>query len=97
VDAVAVMHGRYLRNAGQGCASPTRILVHEGQYDEFLELTQRAYADVGVGDPWDPNVIVGPLVRPEQRDFVEGFVERAVAGGGEIVAGGGRPAHLERG
>lgn len=96
-ESVAVMHGRYLRNAGQGCASPTRILVHEGQYDEFLELTQGAYADVGVGDPWDPDVIVGPLVRPEQREYVEGFVARAVEGGGEIVAGGGRPAHLTRG
>jgi aldehyde dehydrogenase (NAD+)/betaine-aldehyde dehydrogenase len=95
-EAVTAMHLRYLRNAGQGCASPTRILIPSAKYDDFLELTRAVYAEVGVGDPWDPGVTVGPVIRPEHRDFVEGFIERAVAEGGEVIAGGGRP-DLERG
>jgi aldehyde dehydrogenase (NAD+)/betaine-aldehyde dehydrogenase len=90
-ESVAPMHLRYLRNAGQGCASPTRILVHEDDYEEFLEVTRRVYAGVGIGDPWDPATVVGPLIRPEHRDSVEGYVTRAVEAGGRIVAGGGRP------
>lgn len=90
-DAVAAMHLRYLRNAGQGCASPTRILVHRERQEEFLRITREVYAEVGVGDPWDPGVMVGPLIRPEHRESVEGFIERALDAGGEIIAGGGRP------
>ncbi|HWH21558.1 MAG TPA: aldehyde dehydrogenase family protein, partial [Solirubrobacterales bacterium] len=90
-EAVATMHLRYLRNAGQGCASPTRILVPAAKSGEFLALTREVYAEVEVGDPWDPAVVVGPLIRPEHRESVEGYVERALDAGGEILAGGGRP------
>jgi aldehyde dehydrogenase (NAD+)/betaine-aldehyde dehydrogenase len=90
-ESVLGIHSRYLRNAGQGCASPTRILVHEDGRDEFLEITRRVFATVGVGDPWDTGTIVGPLIRPEHRARVEGFVERACAAGGRVLAGGGRP------
>ena len=38
LDALVLpMHARYARNAGQGCASPTRLLVHADRVDEFLE------------------------------------------------------------
>jgi aldehyde dehydrogenase (NAD+)/betaine-aldehyde dehydrogenase len=80
-----------MRNAGQGCASPTRILVHESVYERFLELSAEVYARVPIGDPWDPATVIGPLIRPEHRDRVEGFVARAVAAGGSVLAGGGRP------
>ncbi len=96
VESVRGIHLRYLRNAGQGCASPTRILVPRENLDEFAEATRAAYPTIGVGDPWDPATVVGPVIRPEHRARVEGFVERALAAGGEIVAGGGRPA-LDRG
>jgi aldehyde dehydrogenase (NAD+) len=90
-ESVLGIHARYLRNAGQGCASPTRILIHEDAYDKFLAITRRVYPTVGVGDPWDPTTIVGPLIRPEHRARVEGFVERSLAAGGRVLAGGGRP------
>ncbi len=95
-DSVAAVHMRYLRNAGQGCASPTRLLVHEEYYDEFVRATRAAFETIQTGDPWDPATIVGPLIRPEHRDHVEGFVTRALDAGGEVVAGGGRP-ELARG
>ncbi|WP_075834936.1 MULTISPECIES: aldehyde dehydrogenase family protein [unclassified Rhodococcus (in: high G+C Gram-positive bacteria)] len=85
------VHARYLRNAGQGCSSPTRILVHETQYEEFVELSQRAFNSLKIGDPWDDTVVAGPLISAKHRDRVEGYLERAVGGGGKIVAGGGRP------
>ena len=96
-DNVAQLHLRYMRNAGQGCASPTRILVPESKAEEFLELSRQVYATVPVGDPWDPATVVGPLIRPEHRWRVEGFVQRALDGGGTLLAGGGRPASPDRG
>src|ERR1700753_424963 len=89
--AVRTMHARYARNAGQGCMSPTRILVERHRVAEFVEVTRRVYKSLQVGDPWDPATDVGPLIRPEHRASVEGDVERALAAGAETLAGGGRP------
>ena len=91
-EIATAVHSRYLRNAGQGCSSPTRILVHRSQYDQFLELTRTVAKSITVGDPWDPETIAGPLISASHRDRVEGYVERAVTrDGGRIVGGGGRP------
>lgn len=85
------LHTRYARNAGQGCGSPTRILVEESRYEEFCEVSRRVYPKIKVGDPRDPATIVGPVISATQRDRIEATVARAVAAGAEIIAGGGRP------
>jgi aldehyde dehydrogenase (NAD+) len=86
------VHARYLRNAGQGCSSPTRIFVHRPKYDEFVELSKAAVTGIQVGDPWDPKSVAGPLISASHRDRVENYVERAIRNdGGRLIAGGGRP------
>jgi aldehyde dehydrogenase (NAD+) len=90
------LHGRYLRNAGQGCQSPTRLLVHASQYDDFVDVARTTFTRLPVGDPWNPSTLIGPLIRESHRARVEGFVERALGEGGTILAGGGRP-DLDRG
>ncbi len=85
------LHTRYARNAGQGCGSPTRILVEESRYDEFVEISRKVYPQIKIGDPRDPTTIVGPLVSSAQRDRIEAGVARAVEAGAKIIAGGGRP------
>jgi aldehyde dehydrogenase (NAD+) len=85
------LHTRYARNAGQGCGSPTRILVEESRYEEFCEISRRVYPQIKIGDPRDPSTIVGPVVSQAQRDRIEATVAAAVAAGAKIIAGGGRP------
>jgi aldehyde dehydrogenase (NAD+) len=90
------LHGRYLRNAGQGCQSPTRLLIPAPLYDDFVAASRESYARVPIGDPFDPSTMIGPLSSDSHRARVEGFVARALENGGEILAGGGRPA-MDRG
>lgn len=90
------LHARYARNAGQGCGSPTRILVEESRYEEFCAASRKAYAQIKVGDPSDPSTIVGPVVSAANRDRIEAGVAHAVKGGATIIAGGGRP-DIEKG
>lgn len=90
------LHARYARNAGQGCGSPTRILVEASRYEEFCEVSRKAYTQIKVGDPRDPTTIVGPVVTSANRDRIEAAVARAVEAGANIIAGGGRPG-IERG
>ncbi len=87
---------RYARNAGQACGATTRILVPRRDYDAFVAATEAVLSTVKVGDPWSEETVVGPLISAQHRERVEGYVDRAVSGGGTIEAGGGRPA-LEHG
>lgn len=89
--AIADCHIRYLRNAGQGCASPTRILVPRTKLAAFIAATRRYYATVKTGDPRTPGTVVGPLISEAHRNRVEDVIDRALKSGARIVAGGGRP------
>jgi aldehyde dehydrogenase (NAD+) len=91
-SVVEPIHSRYLRNAGQGCASPTRILVHESALDAFLEQSRDYFSSVAVGDPWDPKTLVGPVISERHRQTVQGYIDSALADGGTVLARGHEPA-----
>jgi len=83
VHKIAVeMHLRWSRNGGQGCAALARLLVHDSLYDEFLEAGAAAFDQMVVGDPWDPATNIGPMIRPDHRDRVRGYIDGSVAAGG---------------
>jgi aldehyde dehydrogenase (NAD+) len=90
-DLVQSIHYRYLRNAGQGCASPTRILVHESKLDEFSEMSRSVFDGVTVGDPWDQQTLVGPVISRQHRERVLGYIDGARSAGGHEVATGSLP------
>jgi len=74
--------------AGQSCEARSRVLVEASLYDEFVSRFA-AYANrIRVGDPLDPETQMGSLISTAHRDRVHGFVERGVADGAEVVAGG---------
>ena len=77
-------------DGGQVCLAGTRLLVAEGVLGEFLERFE-AHADAHVlGDSRDPATTVSPLIHPDHLARVDGFVERARAGGDEVLRGGRR-------
>jgi aldehyde dehydrogenase (NAD+) len=82
--------GMCMSNSGQGCALATRMVVHADVYDEVL---QRLAAIVGAlpwGDPADPANVVGPVIRLEQLERMEGLVDRAREAGARVLVGGRR-------
>lgn len=94
-EVVGPIHTRYLRNAGQGCASTTRILVPREHLDEFLEASRTFYDTVAVGDPWDPSTLVGPVISEQHRAHVQKYIDDAVEDGGFVVAQGNLPESEE--
>ena len=82
---------------GQVCSSLTRIVVTRSRHDEMAEALAAVFSGVRVGDPFDPETQMGPLASRRQRDRVEGYVAKGTAQGATLVAGGGRPAGLDRG
>ena len=78
-------------NCGQDCTAATRIYVHDGIRDAFMERLLHKVDRLVVGDPMDEDTNLGPLVSLQQRDRVHAFVERAVAAGATATRGGATP------
>lgn len=83
--------------AGQGCVLFTRHLVHQRVKRDFTDRMLKLAQQAKIGDPADPSVTMGPLIRERERARVAALVDGAVAAGAELVFGGKRPAHLDRG
>ncbi|WP_166133046.1 aldehyde dehydrogenase family protein [Nocardioides ochotonae] len=88
---------RFARNAGQGCAAWSRILVPEERVDEFCRLAEDFIAGVKVGDPMEEDSVVGPVISAAHRDKVEGWIAELMERGASWGAGGGRPEGLDKG
>jgi acyl-CoA reductase-like NAD-dependent aldehyde dehydrogenase len=74
---------------GQICMSTERFVVDEAVADEFVEKFVARTRDLPSGDPMsDPNCIVGPMIRPESGDRINGLIDDAVAKGGKVIVGG---------
>jgi acyl-CoA reductase-like NAD-dependent aldehyde dehydrogenase len=61
-------------NAGQDCCARSRILVEHTVLDKFLSLLQPHVENFKVGEPLDPETMMGPLISAKQRDRVASFV-----------------------
>ena len=81
-------------HAGQGCAITSRLLLPRSRYDEGVDAVVAAMESIPYGDPTDPSVLMGPLIRESQRQRVLEYVQQGVAEGASIATGGGIPAHL---
>ncbi len=96
--AVKVGVANAFLNGGQTCTAWTRMLVHDDQYDDAVELAASIAAGYTPGDPLDPSTKLGPMVSAAQRDRVQGFIRTGVDEGARIATGGAdRPEGIDRG
>ena len=85
--------------AGQRCTTTRRLFVDHEIADELVARLVRAYGALAqrIGDPLDPNTLVGPLINEGSVKRFEQALEKARWEGGEIVCGGkriDRPGHF---
>lgn len=81
-----------LMNSGQACVAGTRILVPQSRKAEFEQALALAVAAVASGDPRDAKTVVGPMVSERQWQRVQGYIQKGLAEGARLLAGGvGRP------
>ena len=76
--------------AGQRCTTTRRIILHEDIYDEFVDKFVHAYHSVKkkIGDPLDPNTLVGPLIDKFAVQAFLNAVEQVQDEGGKLLFGG---------
>ena len=79
-----------LRNAGQVCVSPTRLLVQEKVYDAFVEKFTANLKAVKIGDGLDKDTRMGPMANPRRIAAMEAFIGDATQHGARLGVGGNR-------
>lgn len=83
--------------SGQICTAPTRVLVQRDVHDALIEKLAAYAGHLKVGDPAARGTVVGPVISAAHRDRVESYIELGRKEGARVVAGGERPAGLDRG
>jgi aldehyde dehydrogenase len=83
----------YAFNKGEVCTCPSRALIQESIYDEFMARCLDRVAAIKQGHPLDLATMIGPQVSKAQLEKIEGYVKVGVDEGAELLAGGER-SHL---
>lgn len=85
-------------NNGQACVAGSRLLVPQARLDEVIRAVQAHVETLRVGDPYDPQTVIGPAVNQGQYERVQTYIRRGLEEGATLVSGGtGRPQTLEKG
>jgi aldehyde dehydrogenase len=81
----------YALNRGEVCTSPSRALIHESTYDEFMARCLDRIAMIKQGDPLDRETMIGAQVSTAQLEKIESYVAIGVNEGADVLIGGHRP------
>lgn len=83
--------------SGQSCRASTRILAPRSRYEEVVDAVASALDALPIGDPLDPNTVVGPVASKAQYDRVQRYLTIGKEEGARVALGGGRPPGIDRG
>ncbi len=89
--AVEGAAGAIFFNHGQVCTAGSRLLIHRSIYEDVLAGLAAVADGMVLGDGFDPDTQMGPLVSARQRSRVDAFVQGAKAQGARLMAGGYAP------
>jgi len=78
------------RNSGQRCTAVKRLLIHEAILGQFTEAFVAKVAEYPCGDPADEATRVGTVIDEAAATLLESRVEKVVASGARVLAGGTR-------
>ncbi len=95
--ARSIGFGAVLTHCGQGCVLQTRLLLPEHLLDAYKEGVEAVRPGITIGDPRDKATTLGPLIREQQRQRVEGYVQSGLDEGAELLCGGRRPDGFDKG
>lgn len=89
-DAIEGAFNGIMYNHGQNCSAGSRVFVHRKHYERVVsELAERSNR-VKLGHGLQPDTEMGPLISEKQMKRVLGYIEKGIAEGAKLVAGGKR-------
>ena len=76
---------------GQTCIMGARLVIHESIFDEFIEKLVKKAETIKLGDPFDINTQMGPVISSASRQRIKAMVDGSVEEGAKILTGGKIP------
>ena len=76
--------------AGQRCTTMRRVIAHEAVVEELTGRIGEVFGRLRIGDPFDDATLVGPVINEAAYLAMRRAIERAIADGGTLIAGGTR-------
>jgi aldehyde dehydrogenase (NAD+) len=73
--------------AGQRCTTLRRLIVHDSIYDQLIPQLKKVYTSVNIGDPGEPNTLVGPLIDERSFNAMQKALAEARSSGATITGG----------
>ncbi|TKT78311.1 aldehyde dehydrogenase family protein [Aquamicrobium sp. LC103] len=87
-----------MRNAGQSCSAPTRMLVPVHEKERVAAIAGTAASALRVGDPLHEATEIGPVISKRQYERIQELIRSGIEEGATLVAGGaGMPEGITRG
>ena len=83
--------------SGQVCAMLSRAIVPKARHDELADAIAGVMKGIRIGDPEDEATQLGPVAMKRQLERIESYIEAGKASGADLVTGGQRPAHMNKG
>lgn len=77
-----------VNNSGQVCTAAKRFILHEKIADEFKAGMLKAFQELKIGDPLDPETTLAPLSSADALEKLTKQVDKAVAHGATVLIGG---------
>mgnify|MGYP006267682275 CR=1 FL=1 len=81
-------------NQGEVCTCPSRMLVQEDIYDDFMERVVQRVEAIQMGHPLDPNTMMGAQASNDQYEKILNYIQIGKEEGCEVLTGG-KPAYVE--
>ncbi len=73
---------------GQRCTSTRRLIIHDSVYDQVKERLMSIYENITIGDPLEPDTLVGPLIDEQALEMMQSALKQVEKEGGKVICGG---------
>ena len=94
-EFVGKIYAKRFKTCGQTCDALKRLIVHKSIFDKVVQRLKQEIETKKVGDPENPETIIGSLVAKRQLTLLESQVKDALDNGAKVITGGHSPDNVQ--
>ena len=93
VDKALEGFAMFALNQGEVCTCPSRALIHDSIYDQFIEMAIERVKKIKMGNPLDPSTMIGAQASSDQLEKIMSYIDIGRQEGADVLTGGNQVKH----
>ena len=93
VDKALEGFAMFALNQGEVCTCPSRALIHDSIYDQFIEMAIERVKKIKMGNPLDPSTMIGAQASSDQLEKIMSYIDIGRQEGADVLTGGNQAKH----